>query len=120
MFFRKRDQAALGRLLWISEINLSHLIRKVDAMALDISKLTADVTAQTSVITSAVTLITGLSASVSDLKTQLDAAIAANDPAAEKFIPLRACVVAPICNVKPPDVIPFQVASKVVVVAGSP
>ena len=51
-------------------------------MALDITKLTADVAAQTTVIASAVALITGLNSAVSDLKTQLAAAIAANDPAA--------------------------------------
>ena len=51
-------------------------------MALDVSKLTADVAAQTTVISSAVALITGLNASIGDLRTQLAAAIASNDPAA--------------------------------------
>jgi len=78
MFFRNRDRIILYR----ADINLECLIRKVDGMALDITKLTADVTAQSTVISSAVVLITGLNASISDLKTQLAAAIAANDPAA--------------------------------------
>ena len=51
---------------------------------LNIEKLTADVAAQTSVVVSAVALLTGLTAAVGDLKVQLAAAIASNDPAALK------------------------------------
>ena len=78
MFFWKRDRARLLR----HEFDWIYLNARMEQMALDITKLTADVAAQTTVISSAVALITGLNSAVSDLKTQLAAAIAANDPAA--------------------------------------
>lgn len=47
-----------------------------------IAKLTADVAAETSLDQSIITLIQGDAAIIADLKSQLAAAIAANDPAA--------------------------------------
>lgn len=47
-----------------------------------VDELTAKVTAEETVIDSVATLLNGLSAIIADLKTQLAAAIAANDPAA--------------------------------------
>ena len=48
---------------------------------LDLAKLIADVTEQKTVIASVLTLIEGMRSSIESLKTQLAAAIAANDPA---------------------------------------
>jgi hypothetical protein len=59
-----------------------NLKQKVDQMSLDVTKIVADVAAQTTVIQSAVTLIQSLNAKITDLSSQLAAAIAANDPAA--------------------------------------
>ncbi len=47
-----------------------------------VDALSVKVTAEESVIDSVVTLLNGLSAMIADLKSQLAAAIAANDPAA--------------------------------------
>ena len=49
---------------------------------LNIEKLTQDVAAQTNVVVSAVELLTGLTKAIGDLKSELAAAIAANDPTA--------------------------------------
>ena len=58
---------------------ISDLIYKVDKMAGELADLQAKVAANTTVIESAITLIQGI-------KAALDAAIAANDPAALKAL----------------------------------
>lgn len=59
-----------------------NLNRKIDQMALDFTKLAADVAAQKTVNESAIALLTSLSVALKDALTKLDAAVAASDPAA--------------------------------------
>ncbi len=65
---------------------LTKLTAKEDKMAIDVTKLVADVAAERTVIDGAITLLNGQTATLIDLKTQLAAAIAANDPAAMQAV----------------------------------
>lgn len=56
------------------------ILKKVNTMALDISKLQADVAAEADAVQSAVTLLNGLTAAIADLKNQT------NDPAMQAAI----------------------------------
>jgi hypothetical protein len=63
-------------------MNILKLNEKVDKMALDFTKLTADVTAERNTIDSAITLLTAINTELKDLHIKLADALAANDPAA--------------------------------------
>lgn len=56
------------------------ILKKVNTMALDITKLQADVAAEADAVQSAVTLLNGLTAAIADLKNQT------NDPAMQAAI----------------------------------
>lgn len=60
---------------------LNRIERKVNTMALDLTGLKAAVAAESLSVDHALALLTEQSASLADIKTQLAAAIAANDPA---------------------------------------
>jgi hypothetical protein len=59
-----------------------NLNKKVDKMALDFTKLVADVAAEKTVMESAITLLQSLSVSLNEARRLLAEAIAANDPVA--------------------------------------
>jgi hypothetical protein len=56
------------------------VVKKESAMALDLTKLTADVQKQTDVVDSVETLLTGLSQAITDLKNQT------SDPAVQQAL----------------------------------
>ena len=62
--------------------SLPKIVHILEHIMLNIEKLTQDVAAQTNVVVSAVELLTGLTKAIGDLKSELAAAIAANDPTA--------------------------------------
>jgi DNA repair ATPase RecN len=62
--------------------HLGAIMASVADIKTSVDALSVKVTAEESVIDSVVTLLNGLSAMIADLKSQLAAAIAANDPAA--------------------------------------
>jgi hypothetical protein len=62
---------------------LVNINRKLDLMALDFTKLIADVTTQTTVVQSVVTLLVTLSADLKKALADLAEAVAANDPRAQ-------------------------------------